>query len=200
MLDAFMQNYKVETLGWGLCLPVSRRSSPFLSPFHLQTGELYQPPGLYFLFLCFRISLVSLTWGLHFSFDKLVIIIIKAADILQTLLCALEQLTITLRRQLKPHKLCVVANVLSNSRKEIGGVGQRAHMYPLLPTIFSSSAIIGLESAGINVHRWDPLNMCVVVYFHCHRCWKFSGSDLGSGDKECNYFPEMQMGSFDYIG
>lgn len=38
--------------------------------------------------------------------------------------------------------------------------------------------------------------ICVlVVYFHCHRCWEFSGSDLRLGDKECNDFPQMQMSS-----
>lgn len=42
--------------------------------------------------------------------------------------------------------------------------------------------------------------ICIVVHFYCHRWLRLSGSNLRSGDKECNYFPKMQMGSFESIG
>lgn len=48
-------------------------------------------------------------------------------------------------------------HLLSNSRKEIDGVGQRVHM-PSFSTMLSSSAIIGLKGTSIKVYRWDPLN------------------------------------------
>lgn len=42
--------------------------------------------------------------------------------------------------------------------------------------------------------------ICIIVHFYCHRWLRLSGSNLRSGDKECNYFPQMQMGSFESIG
>lgn len=91
-------------------------------------------------------------------------------------------------------------HMLSNSRREMDGVGQRAHTDLLFSAMLSSSTGTGLEGAGFTDGIHWIICVCVVVHFHGHRCWEFSGSDLRSGDKECNYFPQMQMGSFDYIG
>ena len=87
-----------------------------------------------------------------------------------------------------------------NSSREIDGVGQRAQTYLLFSAMLGSSAVLGLEGTGVEVYRWNSLNNLYSGAFSLSQVLGVSGSDLRSGDKECNYFPQMQMGSFDYTG